>query len=164
MHLCSTICCWACEVFAAVLNFNYHSAPVRNDCCTTELTDQQGQNHLLQRRLQAFLETSPEQLQNVVQTNLVGSLLCARGAWRVMSRQPNGGHIFNIDGAGADGGPTPQYAAYGATKAGGKLSLRCDGHLCTFNSPQAQPGFKIQIQHVQIPNLLCRISFIIRRI
>ena len=32
--------------------------------------------------------------------------------------QSGGGHIFNMDGAGADGQATPQYAAYGATKAG----------------------------------------------
>lgn len=35
-----------------------------------------------------------------------------------MAAQPRGGHIFNMDGAGADGLPSPQYAAYGATKAG----------------------------------------------
>ena len=40
-----------------------------------------------------------------------------------MRSQPAGGHIFNIDGAGADGNPTPQYAAYGATKAGEHHSL-----------------------------------------
>lgn len=37
---------------------------------------------------------------------------------KVMQKQESGGHIFNMDGAGADGMPTPQYAAYGATKAG----------------------------------------------
>lgn len=73
--------------------------------------------------LQDFLECTPEQMQNIVQTNLVGSLLCARGAWRVMREQPHGGHIFNIDGAGADGCATPQYAAYGATKAGAQYKL-----------------------------------------
>ena len=33
-----------------------------------------------------------------------------------MRDQPGGGHIFNMDGAGADGGATPRFAAYGATK------------------------------------------------
>lgn len=33
-----------------------------------------------------------------------------------MREQPTGGHIFNMDGAGADGNPTPRFAAYGATK------------------------------------------------
>ena len=68
--------------------------------------------------LQAFSESSAEQLQRVVSTNMVGSLLCTRAAMHLMHKQPNGGHIFNMDGAGADGMPTPQYAAYGATKAG----------------------------------------------
>lgn len=33
-----------------------------------------------------------------------------------MREQRAGGHIFNMDGAGADGGATPRFAAYGATK------------------------------------------------
>lgn len=68
--------------------------------------------------LQAFVDSSPEQLQQVVSTNMVGTLLCTRAAMQVMQNQTGGGHIFNMDGAGADGMPTPQYAAYGATKAG----------------------------------------------
>lgn len=27
----------------------------------------------------------------------------------MMENQPRGGHIFNIDGAGSDGRPTPRY-------------------------------------------------------
>ncbi len=38
---------------------------------------------------------------------------CERQAIRVMREQPAGGHIFNMDGAGADGGATPRFAAYG---------------------------------------------------
>ncbi|KAK4552060.1 hypothetical protein RGQ29_032206 [Quercus rubra] len=34
----------------------------------------------------------------------------------ICCREPRGGHIFNIDGAGSDGRPTPRFAAYGATK------------------------------------------------
>jgi hypothetical protein len=33
-----------------------------------------------------------------------------------MAAQPRGGHVFNMDGAGADGSATPRFAAYGATK------------------------------------------------
>ncbi len=33
-----------------------------------------------------------------------------------MRDQPTGGHIFLMDGAGADGNATPRFAAYGATK------------------------------------------------
>ena len=68
--------------------------------------------------LQSFVDSSPEQLQQVVQTNMVGTLLCTRAAMQFMQHQSSGGHIFNMDGAGADGMPTPQYAAYGATKSG----------------------------------------------
>ena len=67
---------------------------------------------------QAFMDATPEQLRAVVTTNLQGSLLCTRAAMRAMAAQPGGGHVFNMDGAGADGMATPQYAAYGATKAG----------------------------------------------
>ena len=70
------------------------------------------------RCVQAFIDSSPEQLQRVVTTNMAGTLLCTRAAMKVMQKQDSGGHIFNMDGAGADGMPTPQYAAYGATKAG----------------------------------------------
>ena len=71
-----------------------------------------------QAHAQGFLDTSPEQLQQVVETNLLGTLLCSRRALQLMAAQPRGGHVFNLDGAGADGLPTPCYAAYGATKAG----------------------------------------------
>ena len=39
-------------------------------------------------------------------------------AIRVMRDQPSTGHIFNVDGAGADGNATPRFAAYGASKRG----------------------------------------------
>lgn len=68
--------------------------------------------------VQGFLDTSPEELQQVVETNLLGTLLCSRRALKLMAAQPQGGHVFNLDGAGADGLSTPCYAAYGATKAG----------------------------------------------
>ena len=53
---------------------------------------------------------------SVVETNVIGVMLCCREAIRVMRNQGGGGHVFNMDGAGADGGPTPRFAAYGATK------------------------------------------------
>lgn len=64
---------------------------------------------------------------------MVGTLLCTRAAMQVMQKQTSGGHIFNMDGAGADGMPTPQYAAYGATKAGSVppiLCVVCDYFSC----------------------------------
>ena len=35
-----------------------------------------------------------------------------------MRSQKSTGHIFNVDGAGADGNATPRFAAYGASKRG----------------------------------------------
>ncbi|KAG9452078.1 hypothetical protein H6P81_004982 [Aristolochia fimbriata] len=61
-------------------------------------------------------EASDEDLMEVVTTNTLGLMICCREAIRMMSNQPRGGHIFNIDGAGSDGRPTPRFAAYGATK------------------------------------------------
>lgn len=47
-----------------------------------------------------------------------------------MRRQKAGGHIFNMDGAGADGNPTPRFAAYGATKRSlGQLNKSLEAEL-----------------------------------
>lgn len=59
-------------------------------------------------RVQDLTAQSPEQVARVVSTNLIGSLLCSRAALRHMGAQPGGGHIFNTEGAGSDGAPTPQ--------------------------------------------------------
>ncbi|MQM09607.1 hypothetical protein Taro_042487, partial [Colocasia esculenta] len=61
-------------------------------------------------------ETSDEDLMEVVTTNTLGLMICCREAINMMLNQPRGGHIFNMDGAGSDGRPTPRFAAYGATK------------------------------------------------
>ncbi|CAN0839617.1 Probable inactive leucine-rich repeat receptor-like protein kinase At3g03770 [Linum grandiflorum] len=61
-------------------------------------------------------ESSDEDLIEVVTTNTLGLMICCREAIIMMLNQPRGGHIFNIDGAGSDGRPTPRFAAYGATK------------------------------------------------
>lgn len=66
---------------------------------------------------QPFVDTDSQQLQQVVHTNLLGVALCSREAARLFMKQQEGGHLFNVDGAGADGLATPNYAAYGATKA-----------------------------------------------
>lgn len=58
---------------------------------------------------------SNEELSEIVTTNVLGVMLCCKEAIRVMQDQP-AGHIFNMDGAGADGNATPRMAAYGASK------------------------------------------------
>jgi chlorophyll(ide) b reductase len=62
-----------------------------------------------------LVDSDPAVLETVVRTNLLGSLLGCRAALRVMLPQGQG-HIFNMDGRGADGTATPEMAAYGATK------------------------------------------------
>lgn len=64
----------------------------------------------------SLVESVDEDLVEIVETNVLGVMLCCKEAIRVMRRQSQGGHIFNMDGAGADGNATPRFAAYGATK------------------------------------------------
>ncbi|KAL3130994.1 hypothetical protein ABBQ38_000318 [Trebouxia sp. C0009 RCD-2024] len=115
---------------------------------------------------QAFVDSSPEQLQQVVSTNMVGTLLCTRAAMQVMQNQTGGGHIFNMDGAGADGMPTPQYAAYGATKAGIAhlmKSLKAEASSKTVGVHTLSPGMVLTnlllegatLENKQIFNILC---------
>ncbi|EFJ42478.1 hypothetical protein VOLCADRAFT_67034 [Volvox carteri f. nagariensis] len=61
-------------------------------------------------------DSTDEELQQIVGTNVLGVMLCCKEAIRVMKGQNSHGHIFNMDGAGADGNATPRFAAYGATK------------------------------------------------
>ena len=61
-------------------------------------------------------EVSAESLGTVVQTNLLGPLLCARAAMRQAGTQARPLHIFLMDGSGSRGNTTAKYAAYGATK------------------------------------------------
>lgn len=56
--------------------------------------------------------------QEVVNTNLLGTMFGSRAAMRVMQQQQRGGKIFLMDGAGARGNATPNNVAYGATKRG----------------------------------------------
>ncbi|KAB1202001.1 Chlorophyll(ide) b reductase NOL, chloroplastic [Morella rubra] len=56
-------------------------------------------------------EASDEDLIDVVTTNTLGLMICCREAIKMMLNQRRGGHIFNIDGAGSDGRPTPRLLA-----------------------------------------------------
>ncbi|BAM81788.1 hypothetical protein, conserved [Cyanidioschyzon merolae strain 10D] len=56
-------------------------------------------------------------LREVIETNLLGTMLGCRTAALHMTRAQNKhGHIFNVDGAGVFGNGTPYFAAYGTTK------------------------------------------------
>eukprot|EP00252_Welwitschia_mirabilis_P023438 TRINITY_DN6615_c0_g1_i1.p1 TRINITY_DN6615_c0_g1~~TRINITY_DN6615_c0_g1_i1.p1 ORF type:complete len:473 (-),score=63.79 TRINITY_DN6615_c0_g1_i1:99-1517(-) len=65
-----------------------------------------------------LLHFSDEEINQIVSTNLIGSIICTREAIRLMKLQDKGGHIFNMDGAGSGGSSTPLTAVYGATKCG----------------------------------------------
>ncbi|KAL6785448.1 NOL1 [Auxenochlorella protothecoides x Auxenochlorella symbiontica] len=67
-------------------------------------------------RFGALEDQPPEDLEAILTTNVLGAMLGCRAAMSVMAGQPSGGHIFLVDGAGADGGATPRFAAYGASK------------------------------------------------
>lgn len=66
-----------------------------------------------------------------------------------MKDQPAGGHVFNMDGAGADGNATPRFAAYGATKR----SLQQVSCTAPQPSSSTTPGYHIlqSPQVVQLP-------------
>ena len=84
----------------------------------------------------------------MVQTNLLGTLLCTRAAMQALAAQKKGGHIFNMDGAGANNLPSPMYAAYGATKAGRKRSLSPEQKLCVGSAQR-------ELTKQGIPGSLC---------
>ena len=44
--------------------------------------------------------------QEIVDTNVYGTLLCSRAAVIQMRKQKSGGHVFNMKGAGSDGNGT----------------------------------------------------------
>jgi chlorophyll(ide) b reductase len=65
-----------------------------------------------------IMDLSSEDIKEVVETNLLGSIYGCKAAIEIMKTQKTYGHIYNMDGAGVDGGPTDKFAAYGATKRG----------------------------------------------
>lgn len=64
-----------------------------------------------------LLDADAEALAEIVNTNLLGSLLCCAAAGRAMRAQPGGGLVALLEGAGSDGAPTAKFGAYGASKA-----------------------------------------------
>lgn len=57
-------------------------------------------------------------LQQVINVNMMGTLLCTKAAINLMKSQAKGGHVFMMDGAGSNGMATADYAVYGVSKAG----------------------------------------------
>lgn len=121
-----------------------------------------------------LLQFSDEDIQQIVSTNLVGSILCTREAMRAMRRQPKGGHIFNMDGAGSGGSSTPLTAVYGSTKCGlrqlqGSLLKECKRSRVGIHT--ASPGMVLTelllsgstVQNKKMFNIICELPETVAR-
>ena len=95
-------------------------------------------------------ELSVEQWKNVIDTNLTGSFLCARGAFGLMRRQlPQGGRIIN-NGSISAHTPRPLTSAYTSSKhavSGLTKSLALDGR-----------DYNIVCSQIDIGNALTELS------
>lgn len=69
-------------------------------------------------------DTAIEQIQQIVGTNMLGTLLGSQAAIQTMRTQASGGKIFLVDGAGSRGTSTANTASYGSTKAAMPQLLR----------------------------------------
>ncbi|KAL7589541.1 hypothetical protein Lser_V15G39156 [Lactuca serriola] len=121
-----------------------------------------------------LLQFSDEDIQQIVSTNLVGSILCTREAMRIMGNQHRGGHIFNMDGAGSGGSSTPLTAVYGSTKCGlrqlqSSLFKECKKSKVGVHT--ASPGMVLtdlllsgsSIQNKQMFNIICELPETVAR-
>jgi len=74
---------------------------------------------IIHKKLTSLTETSPSELRDIIETNLIGSFLYGtRTAINFMKDQKNGGNIFLMGGAGTNPRmSTPSVSAYGASKA-----------------------------------------------
>ncbi len=112
--------------------------------------------------------------QEVVSTNLLGSIYGSRAAMRVMrTQQPPGGKIFLMDGQGANGGATPKNAAYGSSKHAlvqlkvGRASVTdCRQYAHTkrsFNAGLGHPGqqlsFNRHLSMLPMQIFICHVRF-----
>ncbi|KAL1532701.1 putative chlorophyll(ide) b reductase nyc1, chloroplastic [Salvia divinorum] len=121
-----------------------------------------------------LLQFSDEDIQQIVSTNLVGSILCTREALRTMSGQRNGGHIFNMDGAGSGGSSTPLTAVYGSTKCGLRQlqsSLLKESKKSKVGVHTASPGMVLtdlllsgaSVKNKQMFNIICELPETVAR-
>ncbi|KAF5802829.1 putative chlorophyll(ide) b reductase [Helianthus annuus] len=121
-----------------------------------------------------LLQFSDKDIEQIVSTNLVGSILCTREAMRIMGNQHRGGHIFNMDGAGSGGSSTPLTAVYGSTKCGlrqlqSSLFKECKKSKVGVHT--ASPGMVLtdlllsgsSIQNKQMFNIICELPETVAR-
>ncbi|CAI9100326.1 OLC1v1037300C2 [Oldenlandia corymbosa var. corymbosa] len=121
-----------------------------------------------------LLQFTDEEIQQIVSTNLVGSILCTREAMRIMRNQKQGGHIFNMDGAGSGGSSTPLTAVYGSTKCGLRQlqsSLLKESRKINVGVHTASPGMVLtdlllsgsSTKNKQMFNLICELPETVAR-
>ncbi|KAL3532449.1 hypothetical protein ACH5RR_005970 [Cinchona calisaya] len=121
-----------------------------------------------------LLQFSDDDIQQIVSTNLVGSILCTREAMQIMQSQKLGGHIFNMDGAGSGGSSTPLTAVYGSTKCGLRQlqsSLLKESRRSNVGVHTASPGMVLtdlllsgsSIRNKQMFNIICELPETVAR-
>ncbi|KAL8039897.1 hypothetical protein ABFX02_10G066500 [Erythranthe guttata] len=121
-----------------------------------------------------LLQFNDDDIQQIVNTNLVGSILCSREALKVMNTQKNGGHIFNMDGAGSGGSSTPLTAVYGSTKCGLRQlhsSLLKESKRSKVGVHTASPGMVLtelllsgaSVKNKQMFNIICELPETVAR-
>lgn len=121
-----------------------------------------------------LLQFSDEDIQQIVSTNLIGSILCTREAMHIMSKQNKGGHIFNMDGAGSGGSSTPLTAVYGSTKCGLRQlhsSLLKECRKMKVGMHTASPGMVLTdlllsgstVKNKQMFNIICELPETVAR-
>lgn len=71
-----------------------------------------------------LLETAPDEIQGIIDTNLKGAITCIAGAARQMLTQGRGGNIIVVTSINALW-PLPSQALYSATKAALEALVRC---------------------------------------
>lgn len=121
-----------------------------------------------------LLQFTDEDIQQIVSTNLVGSILCTREAMWVMESQEKAGHIFNMDGAGSGGSSTPLTAVYGSTKCGLRQlqsSLLKESRRTKIGVHTASPGMVLtelllsgsSLKNKQMFNIICELPETVAR-
>ena len=61
-------------------------------------------------------EFSYDEINDILSTNLLGTIYGCKAACEIMTRQPSGGKIINIDGSGSNGEIIPGFLAYSTSK------------------------------------------------
>ena len=75
-------------------------------------------------RRKHLLETTPEEIEEIINTNLKGAIYCLTGAAQQMLRQDRGGNIVIVTSINALN-PLPSQAVYSSTKAALEALVRC---------------------------------------